>query len=605
MKKIFLGCLLCICHIQWAQQTEELDEIILTADRSLQGFSSSQNVRVLTDSILQTSPPRLTSLLQFHSFIYFKENGAGMVSSPSFRGTTAAQTAVVWNGININSLSTGQADFNTVNIRSFDQISVKAGGGSAAYGSSAIGGTIHLNNHLTFGKPKNQHQFWASYGSFDTYDIGYGAKLTSPETSVHISLHRLASKNDYPLYGKDFRNTNGAYHNNNLSVALAHQFHPRHVLTYYGNIFDSERHFSVISPAAIKTKYQDFNLRNLLEWTAQYQLFTSTMRLAYLQENFRYFPYLQSDYYTFGKMDTKLVQYSLDYKTDRPMQLGLVLDYQQNQGRGTEIQATTRQTGGVGIKFKNRWTRGVSSELLIKKEFTNSFSSPLVYAVGAQFSVSSEYQIKAHFSKNYRIPTFNDMYWHTGGNPDLLPELSWQGELTQEVVLPYGKILLTAYYNQMQNMLRWVPVSGSFWQAENIGEVIVYGLEFGVEGAHTWNKQTLALSINYSYTRSENQETDRQLIYVPYHQGHASVVFSRKRYQLFYRYLYTGEVYTTSDHRYQLPAYQLSEVGVAYKWREGYQLGVQVFNLWDESYSSVQNRPMPGRNFNIYINLNI
>lgn len=605
MKKIVLGLFLCICQLSWTQQSEELDEIILTADRSLKEFSNTQQVRVLTDSILQTSPARLTSLLQFHSSIYLKENGAGMVSSPSFRGTTAAQTAVIWNGININSLSTGQTDFNTVNIRAFDQISVKAGGGSTTYGSSAIGGTIHLNNQVIFGKSQHQHRLWAAYASYDTYELGYGTKLISPQTSVHLSLYRLASENDYPLYGKGFRNINGAYQNNNLSVAVAHQINPNHVLTYYGNIFDGERHFAVISPQAIKTKYQDFNLRNLLEWTAQYQLFTSTLRLAYLQENFKYFPFLESDHHTLGSLDTKLIQYHLDYKTRRPMQLGLILDYYQNQGFGTEINAATRQSGGVGLKYKNQWSRWLSSELLVKKEFTDSYSSPLLYAVGAQINVSSAYLIQAHFSKNYRIPTFNDMYWHTGGDPNLQPELSWQGEVSQEVVLPYGKISLTAYYNHMQHMLLWLPVSGSFWQAENIGEVVAYGLELGVEGSRSWNSQTLAFSANYSYTRSENQETGRQLIYVPYHQGKASLVFSRKRYQIFYRYAYTGAVYTASDHSHLLPAYQLSEVGAAYEFKPGYQLGFQVFNLWDEKYSSVKNRPMPGRNFSMYINLNL
>ena len=83
-----------------------------------------------------------------------------MVSSPSFRGTTAQQTAVVWNGININSQLLGQTDFNTVSTRGYNSIAVKAGGGSVVYGSGAIGGTIHLNNDLKFKKTfKNRHIF--------------------------------------------------------------------------------------------------------------------------------------------------------------------------------------------------------------------------------------------------------------------------------------------------------------------------------------------------------------------------------------------------------------------------------------------------------------
>lgn len=32
-------------------------------------------------------------------------------------------------------------------------------------------------------------------------------------------------------------------------------------------------------------------------------------------------------------------------------------------------------------------------------------------------------------------------------------------------------------------------------------------------------------------------------------------------------------------------------------------LGVQLRNIWDEAYQNVMNRWMPGRNYNVYINL--
>ncbi|MFT6838416.1 MAG: vitamin B12 transporter, partial [Sediminicola sp.] len=78
-----------------------LDEVILS-DAKLRHFSKGLKVQVLTDSTISRSGPSLTNLLQFNSNIYFKENGYGMVSSASFRGTNASQTAVIWNGININ-----------------------------------------------------------------------------------------------------------------------------------------------------------------------------------------------------------------------------------------------------------------------------------------------------------------------------------------------------------------------------------------------------------------------------------------------------------------------------------------------------------------------
>ena len=90
-----------------------LDEVILS-DAKLLHFSKGTKVKVVSDSTQQKSGTSLTDLLRYNSNIYFKENGYGMVSSASFRGTNAQQTAVVWNGININSQLTGQTDFNTL-----------------------------------------------------------------------------------------------------------------------------------------------------------------------------------------------------------------------------------------------------------------------------------------------------------------------------------------------------------------------------------------------------------------------------------------------------------------------------------------------------------
>lgn len=604
MRKLLCFCCLIYSNFVFCQILESLEEVVITADAALREYSDTQNVVVLNDSIFRKSPALLTGILQYNTHLYLKENGLGMVSSPSFRGTTAAQTAVVWNGININALSVGQTDFNSINIRGFDYIAVKAGGGSTAYGSSAIGGTVHLNNDLSFKNPENQHKLYFGYGSFDTYDAHVSSKWVSNNSVVQIGLSRNASKNDYPLYNKDFDNTNGQFFNNNLSVAIAQKLNKNHQIRFYGNVFDGERHFSVISPQAIKTKFADFNLRNLLEWNADFGSFNSSLKLAYLFDNYRYFPYVGNDTYTFGNFDSKIFKYNLKYRSQSHLQINLLLDYMQNQGEGSDIRRATRQTGAVGLMVKNRMFDKILYELMLKQEITDSYTSPLLYSAGVLFEITNSYSTKAHFSKNFRIPTFNDVYWQGSGNPDLQPEVSLQGEWTHQLGFDWGGFSLTGYYNDIQNMLRWEPVTGSLWKPENIGNVVAYGLEYAANFSRSWGKSNFSLTGNYAYTVSKNKENEHQLVYVPYHKGNASLVFSRKRYTFSYRYLYVGKVYTTSDNESGLSAYQLSEVGMEYIFKNNYTIGFQVLNLWNEKYSSVQNRPMPGRNINFYINLN-
>lgn len=74
--------------------------------------------------------------------LYLKTYGNNQLSTIAIRGSTASQTAILWNGININSPTLGQTDFSLIPLFLFDEISLRYGTASALYGSDAIGGSI-------------------------------------------------------------------------------------------------------------------------------------------------------------------------------------------------------------------------------------------------------------------------------------------------------------------------------------------------------------------------------------------------------------------------------------------------------------------------------
>jgi iron complex outermembrane receptor protein len=194
IKLRFVFCFLLLCQITLAQNDSinKLKEVVVS-DSNLKNFSNTQSIQRLNDSIISKNQSSLTSLLNYNTVLYFKENGLGMTSAPSFRGTTSQQTVVVWNGINVNSQLLGQADFNTISTRGFNSIDVKAGGGSVVYGSGAIGGTIHLNNDLKFADTfKNDFQIY--YGEFNTLSAVYGITAGTKKWSFDASFTRNSSE---------------------------------------------------------------------------------------------------------------------------------------------------------------------------------------------------------------------------------------------------------------------------------------------------------------------------------------------------------------------------------------------------------------------------
>jgi len=605
-KKLALFFALTACSFIWAQQDSifHLREVVLT-DTQLKNFSNSQNTTILTDSIIQKNQASLTSLLRYNSVIYFKENGNGMVSSPSFRGTTAQQTAVVWNGININSQLNGQTDFNTLTTRDFNSITVRAGGGSVIYGSGAIGGTIHLNNEVSF-KEKFNNQLRFNYGSFATLGTHYNLDIATKKVAAYASITHNQSDNDYEYIGYKKKNENGQYQNTSFNSHIGYKINQNNSIKFFGYLFDGERYFSGTIASPSKSKYLDFNTRNLFEWTNYAGLFTSKTKIAYLTEEYKYFENKNSETFSTGKANTFIAKYDLLYKLSSKIKLNSIIDYTQNTGSGSDLSKNTRQIGSFSVLMKHQLTNSFSYEASLRKEITSNYKSPLLYAIGGNIKICNWYALKFSGSKNFRIPTFNDLYWQGSGNLNLKPESSLQAEIGQVFTYKKFSLTTTAYYSKITDMLRWLPNISGQWQPINTDNVKIYG----IEGLLNWQKEfknsSLQINGTYAYTVSENEDTKKQLIYVPFHKATSSIAYRYKRVSVNYQNLFNGEVFTSSDNVYKLKEYFVSNAAIDYRIgsKKAIIIGFQVLNLENKPYQNVASRPLPGRNYMMNLTFN-
>lgn len=601
-KFIILAFSFCLLQMTFAQQDTVALKTANISDAYLLRFSETQNKVVLSDSILKRNGSTLTNLLNFNSTIYLKESGAGMISSPSFRGTTASQTAVVWNGININSQFLGQSDFNTISSQSYNSIFIKSGGGSVAHGSGAIGGSIHLNNELKFNQGF-QSEILAKTGSFGMYGIHLNSKFSDQKSSFQFNVGRNGSDNNYPYLDSDKKNRNGNYYNNSFNLSAAHKLNSRNTLSVFGEIFNGERHFSLISPNALPTKYQDYNSRFLIEWNSVFRKFNSTLKIARIGEEYRYFPTIHSKKHENGNGNTWLAKYDLTFQ-HKNLVLNALLDASHAEGSGTQIHFAKRQTASAGLLLKHRILKNLLYEGGARQEISDVYKSPFLYSLGLKWDVNSYYQLRFHSSKNFRMPTFNDLFWPGSGNPDLSPETSIQSEIGNQFQFRNFKIDITAFHNSIENLIQWIPL-GSLSVPENVGNVKVMGIETTANYLKKWNNQQLEFSLNYAYNHSEDQRKSTQLIYVPFHKSSASASYSYRSISGYFQTMYTGEVFTDSNNLYSLQDYWISNAGLELNIGKNrkYLLGGQVLNLFNQKYENVLNRPMPGINYNVYINL--
>jgi iron complex outermembrane receptor protein len=583
-----------------------LQEVVLS-DSKLQNFAGGIKVRQLSDSVLQRNTGMLTDNLQYNTPIYFKQNGYGMVSSASFRGTSAQQTAVVWNGVNINSQLTGQTDFNTVMAQNLSEIAVRSGGGSTQYGTGAIGGSVHLNQDLSFDSPF-QNTLGVGYGSFDTRSIGYTSEWGTKKTAYTIGLSHFSSTNDFKYLGTDRRNENGAFTNQNFDIAVGQLLSASNLLKAYHNTFFGNRDFSASLTAPSDDNYRDLSTRSLLEWTNFKTNYIQRVKAAYLSERYRYYPNKERDDFSFGKSGSFLLNYDYLYRYKK-WKLNAILEANTVNAEGSSIRKENRNRLAGILLISHKPSEKFGYGIDVRKDWVSDFESPFVFSVDLKYQPTESYALSLNASKNFRIPTFNDLYWEgagAAGNLELLPETSLQAEIGQTLKTKNYTLSLNGFYIATNDLIQWRPDISGTWSPINVKAATQYGLELESEirmksGEHQWQWKN-----GYGYTKAIANESKNQLVYVPLHRFTSNLVYTYKRWGSFMQGLHNGEVFTTTDNNQDLDNYLVLNAGLNYSFPKkiGIETEVQVVlnNLLNENYQNVAFRPMPNRN--IHLNLN-
>lgn len=136
-------------------------------------------------------------------------------------------------------------------------------------------------------------------------------------------------------------------------------------------------------------------------------------------------------------------------------------------------------------------------------------------------------------------------------------------------------------------------------------------MEFRGEVARQWDRVSITLGAmtNYAVSTNERAKTagdasvGKQLIYVPMYSGAATLEVAWRNFAIGGGMHYTGYRYTSTDNRQFLPPYTLLDAHASWRFHAGHKcllsLAAEGFNLLDEQYQAMLNRPMPMRHFQV------
>lgn len=556
----------------------------------------------------------IAEVLSEKSELFVRDYGSGALSTISFRGLGAAHSKINWNGVSINSSMNGTSDLSLLNTEGINSITISNGAASLLDGSSSLGGSVNLYSNVNFDST-NKLSITQSVGSFQTYSTSVLAKKSTKKWFAQASYSYVQSENnfnyvnpekaDYPtesMQGASYFNQNGTlilgYKINNKHSISSHtlvQYGERNLpyTTFQNSNFEFQKDEQFLSMLSLKSVFgvvsNNFKV-GVRSSTLNYR--NANIDLESNSDELNYFVQDRMNYRLFSKVKVNSTFMFDNFKA-----------YNSKYGETKE-----RNQFQMVHKFSSDDQKKFRYDLTIKTQLANNVSIPLMPSVGAGYRYREWLHAKANISYHAAIPSLNDLYWGEGGNPNLNPEKGISAEAIiagKTRVKRVGvKYKVTAYYNNINDWILWQPSETGIWTVSNVDEVTASGVETNLSLKHSF----LSFESRYSFNKTINAEGN-QLVYVPENRFDFKEIAKFKGVELGIQQQFVGKRFINSNNTGWLPSYWLVNASAKYRMqlqsKNQVNVGFNVYNLFDNPYQTIANRPMPEINYRLTVNLTV
>lgn len=641
MKKIIYIFTFCFSFLWLKQSTaqkilnDSIKDIIIVDTKSQSTTNAEQHISGETKLWYQHNS--LQQLLQLHSNVFVKNYGASNLSTISIRGSSAAQTSVLWNGININNAMTGITDFSLLPVSLFDNMHIQYG--SQIDNTSLSGGIVLSNKTIPFTK-NIQVKLAVGYESINMSNIAGSILTSSKHVSNIFKVNYLQGNAKYPFYNnnKEIQDTLSHALQKQLGLMndVSFKFCNFQKLSLHTWIQHTDREIAPATFENLSAKKENINaFRNVLSWDIEHIRNVSVYtKIGYISEQYHY-----EDSLLFLTSDANLISipFSTEIKIKPNYKHTGSIKVNANHAQISNQQNASLNKAGIVAYYKiDNIFKRFNIRALTQYEVSDVFNVPLAGSLTAEYKINSLLQLYGSISSTYRMPTLNELYYLPGGNVNLKPEIgknSEAGFMLKKITRQFSLQFDQSFYNrQVSNWIVWY--GNAILSPHNIQQVHSRGLEtilhadvklkkqhpindeYEIRVIQTKNyKQEPTLSLNalYAYTLSTTEESTipndysigKQIPYVPRYQLKINPGYSNAHWDLQYIYTYTGYRFVTTDESMWLKPYNTSNIYFAYKLptqKTGTVVANFKFNnIFNTQYEGIVGRVMPLRNYSLGI----
>jgi vitamin B12 transporter len=609
-------------------KTYQLGEVVVTATRSPISIKDSPSpVEVIDAQQLQNaSGSTVADALQDYSSVFLKNYGAdAALKTVSLRGTASEHLLVLVNGSRLNSFQNGLVDFSLLPLNDIERIEIVHSGSSALYGADALGGVVniltrrptsdlHWRAEVGGGSFGLQRYLLETQGRLGELGLlgGYSSERGRDDFSFHprslagadLVSRRLNS--DFSRRQMYFHGNLSTDENSLLTFSVQHVLADRGVP---GNLqFPTQAARQNDKDVNLLVGYLDKHLEGVeitVNSAFHYNLET------YDDPTFGINSYYKTVYLNVNPQAQVSVNRSETLILGGELGQG-VLHGNDFDGRIERVQRSAYVSNEFQFDSDRPILDRISLYQTLRYDDISDVDNALTPKIGVNLRILKEgdCRIRSSFGRNFRAPSFNDMYYRGFSNPNLKPERSTSfdlGFLSTLHLCGEHTVELTYFHLNTENRILFDPTT---YLPVNIGESKSTGLEARYQG-HLLNRMIdLILSYTLADARKTNRSSDndqsfnKQLLYVPENVATFNVLFRLEPVVFTLTQSLVGRRYITEDNQESLPSYSVTSANAVFIVPiDSRRLFVkaEVENVFDRGYEVFQYYPMPGRNFRVTV----
>lgn len=557
----------------------------------------------------------------------------------NIRDATANKILILIDGQRMNNAQSGGYDVTTIPIDAIETVEVLRGGNSARYGADAVGGVVNFITKKAKEVSKMDVGLRATYGSFNSQYYNIYSSNTLGQFNYYLSYKRRTSDGDFKyidFYGIEQTRKNNYSEGDDGLVKLGYSISDKSDLLFTGQLGQSE----IGSPGSVK------GLANYASTTpnaktrtnnSYYNLNYSNKELfgkADLNANGYYQTYRTryDDPDTWGgptKSDHKVYAYGLELTQNNPVADLINLTYgyafRYDNANSTSVGDKNRNThsahlsANIGFKQVEFFFDNISVVPAVRYDASSDFDKVFSPKISLMLASSDAYafNLNAHWSKSYRAPTFNDLWWpedaYTVGNPNVKPEYGTTIELGYGVTLPFidAQIRMNYFRSDITDQIIWAPrASDNKWMPSNVDRSLTSGLETYI--GFKFFESMLKLDINHTYMdardKSGKANDGKLLIYRPFHKLDLNTGATIDIFEVNLNFQFLSARYVNTNNSKALPDVSRWNMNIGanpklfnLKWMARFDIN----NLFNKNYRLNDGYPQPGREFRFTLGLSL